>query len=253
MATLRALLVVVAVSLAPRALAQHATAFDIEDGGRAYETSCAACHGPDGNLIAGIDFSRGVFRRPLTDEEIVGIIRNGIPNTPMPPMPAMPEEQALQIVAYLRSLPETLTETGATGDPARGREIVLGAGECLDCHRIGGQGSRLGPSLDRVGLDRRAVELERSLLEPDGEVQPAHRFVEVTPLRGAPVTGRLLNQDTFTVQLLDEDERLRSFRKSELRDFAFVESPMPSYRDRVDAQALADIVAYLATLRGDTP
>jgi hypothetical protein len=84
-------------------------------------------------------------------------------------------------------------------------------------------------------------------------VQPEHRFIEVTPRSGPPIVGRLLNQDTFTVQLLDEDERLRLLEKSELRDVAFVDSPMPSYRDRLDAQALADVVAYLVTLRGDTP
>lgn len=247
------LCVAATMSVGPRALAQHATGADIEDGGRAYETSCAACHGPDGNLIAGIDFSRGQFRRPLADEEIVAIIRNGIANTPMPPMPGMSEAQALQIVAYLRSLPETLTATAATGDAARGREIALGSGECLDCHRIEGRGSRLGPSLARVGAQRRATELERALLDPNAEVQPAHRFIEVTPRSGAPVAGRLLNQDTFAVQLLDEEERLRLFDKNELRGVAFLDSPMPSYRDRLDAQALADVVAYLVTLRGDTP
>jgi putative heme-binding domain-containing protein len=232
------------------ATAQHATAFDIEDGGRAFETSCAGCHGPDGNLIAGIDFRRGVFRRPLTDEEIAGIIVSGIPNTPMPATPGMSEEQAVRIVAYLRSLPETFAESAAVGDAARGREIFSGAGKCLDCHRVAGQGSRLGPDLSRIGLDRRAAELERSLLDPDAEVQPENRFYTVTPRRGAPVTGRLLNQDTFTVQLMDADERPRSFQKSALREFGFTESPMSSYRDEFDAQALADVVSYLVSLRG---
>jgi putative heme-binding domain-containing protein len=243
---------VLAAGLGSRAIAQHATAFDIEDGGRAFANSCAGCHGPDGNLIAGIDFSRGVFRRELSDDEITRIILNGIPNTPMPPTPGLSEEQAMRIVAYLRSLPESLTEAGAVGDPARGREIVTGSVDCLDCHRVAGRGSRLGPGLSRIGLERRAAELERSLLDPDAEVQPANRFYEVTPKDGEPVTGRLLNHDTFTVQLMDADERLRLFQKSELADFGFIESPMPSYRDTLDAQALADVVSYLVSLRGES-
>jgi putative heme-binding domain-containing protein len=250
--TVPALLLVLTASLGPRAIAQHATAFDIEDGGRAYENTCASCHGPDGNLIAGIDFSRGVFRRPLSDDEIARIILNGIPNTPMPPTPGMSDEQAARIVAYLRSLPQTFTATAAAGDPARGEQIVTGAGECLDCHRIAGRGSRLGPDLSRIGFDRRAAEIVRSLLDPNAEVQPAHRFYTVTPKGGEPVTGRLLNHDTFTVQLMDADERLRSFRKSELEQFGFAESPMTSYRDKLDAQALADVVSYLVSLRGES-
>jgi putative heme-binding domain-containing protein len=245
------LTIVLMGAIASRAAAQHATAFDIEDGGRAFATSCAPCHGPDGNLISGIDFRRGIFRRPLSDAEIVSIILNGIPDTPMPPMAGMASEQAEQIVAYLRSLPGSFTEPAAVGDPARGREIFAGPGKCLDCHRVAGQGSRLGPDLGSIGLERRATELEQSLLAPQAEVRPENRFFTVTPRRGQPVTGRLLNQDSFTVQLMDEDERLRSFQKSALRDYGFAESPMPSYRESLDAQALADVVSYLASLRGE--
>jgi putative heme-binding domain-containing protein len=249
--TMRTLLIVLTASLSSSAIAQHATAFDIEDGGRAFENFCAGCHGPDGNLITGIDFGRGVFRRPLSDAEITDIILRGIPNTPMPATPGMSEEQAVRIVAYLRSLPAAFSEPAAVGDAARGRLIFAGSGNCLDCHRVSGHGSRLGPDLSRVGLDRRAADLELSLLDPDAEIQPAHRFFTVTPVRGDPITGRLLNQDTFSVQLMDSDERLRSFQKSALRDFGFADSPMPSYRDELDAQALADVVSYLASLRGE--
>jgi putative heme-binding domain-containing protein len=241
---------IAAAALPASAGAQHATAFDVENGARAYQSACAACHGPDGNLIAGIDFGRGVFRRAYTDDELVSIIRGGIPNTPMPPAPTTSQEQALQIVAYLRSLPSTGTDAGMGGDAARGRDLVTRSGDCLECHRVGGRGSNLGPDLSRIGLDRRAAELERSLVEPNAEVQPNQRFYKVTPQRGDAVTGRLLNHDTFTVQLLDENGQLRSFAKSELRDSGFVDSPMPSYRRTLDQQALADVVSYLVSLRG---
>ena len=120
----------------------------------------------------------------------------------------------------------------------------------MTCHRVGTTGSSLGPDLSRAGLDRRAAELMRALVEPNAEVQPNQRFYRATPRRGEPVTGRLLNHDTFTVQLYDEEGQLRSFDKADLRDFGFVESPMPSYRDTLSPQALADVVSYLVSLRG---
>ena len=65
------------------------------------------------------------------------------------------------------------------------------------------------------------------------------------------VTGRLLNLDTFTVQLIDSNERLRSFLKENLKEFDFVgKSPMPSYQGRLTAGEVADVVAYLTTLKG---
>jgi putative heme-binding domain-containing protein len=118
---------------------------------------------------------------------------------------------------------------------------------------VRGEGSRVGPDLTRIGLVRRAGEIERSLLEPEAEVQPENRFYKVTPKRGEPVTGRLLNRDTFTVQLLDLDERLRSFRIDDLRDHGFDGTPMPSARGELSPQELADVVSYLSSLRGVTP
>jgi putative heme-binding domain-containing protein len=150
----------------------------------------------------------------------------------------------------LRSLPDTAINSNVLGDAARGRDIVRGSGDCLDCHRVGGTGSALGPDLSRIGLDRRAADLVRALVEPNANAEPNQRFYRVTPRRGEAVTGRLLNHDTFTVQLFALDGQLRSFSKEDLRDFGFVESPMPSYRDKLSPQALSDVVAYLVSLRG---
>jgi len=246
---MRVLLAAAAVLAVAPAGAQHATAFDLEDGKRVYDASCANCHGPDGNLIAGIDFGRGVYRRPFSNEELAGVIVAGLPNTPMPPNPSMSHEQALRVVEYLRSMSAGRV-TAADGDVSRGRAVFEGKGECLDCHRVRGVGSRVGPDLTAIGQLRRAGEIERSLLEPDAEVQPENRFYKVTPKNGDPVTGRLLNRDTFTVQLLDLDEKLRSFRVADLRDQAFDETPMPSARGELSPQEIADVVSYLSSLRG---
>jgi putative heme-binding domain-containing protein len=242
-------LTAVALLAAVPAAAQHATAFDVEDGKRVYQTSCANCHGPDGNLIAGIDFGRGVYRRPFTNDELAATIVAGIPNTPMLPNSSMSREQALRIVDYLRSMAEG-SETAAAGDVRRGRRVFEGKGECTDCHAVRGVGSRVGPDLTSIGALRRAGELERSLLDPEAEVQAENRFYKVTPRAGEPVTGRLLNRDTFTVQLLDLDERLRSFEIADLREHGFEGTPMPSVRGKLSQQEIADVVSFLSSLRG---
>jgi cytochrome c oxidase cbb3-type subunit III len=250
--TLMALLVTSAAMLgvSRAAWAQHATANDIADGGRAYRDSCANCHGPDGDLIAGIDFGRGIFRRPLADEDIAAIIINGIPNTPMPATPSMSPEQAAKIVAYIRSLAEDVRDPAAAGDPGRGRSIFFGKGNCTDCHAVRGVGARHGPDLSSIGQERRAVELEASLLDPGAIVQPTGRSYRVVLPNGDVVNGRLLNHDTFTVQLIDTDEKLRSFVKADLRDYGFADSPMPSYRESLSGQEIADLVSYLVSLQG---
>jgi putative heme-binding domain-containing protein len=247
-----AVLIAIAVLMvfARAASAQHATPFDIEDGERAFEGSCANCHGPDGNLIEGIDFGRGIYRRELNDDEIVGIILNGIPDTPMPPTPSMSEEQAERIVSYLRAWAEE-GRVSVVGNPERGRSLFFGEGECDSCHAVNGRGARHGPDLSRIGRERRAAELKASLLDPDFTVQPTGRSYRVRLSNGDEVTGRLLNHDSFTVQLIDTNDSLRSFIKSELREFGFVDTPMPAYGDRFSDDEITDLVSYLASLLGE--
>ena len=103
---MRSLIGILAVLFIPATLsAQHEyPATDVENGGRLFLATCAACHGPDGDMVAGVDLGRGQFRRAVgaSDEELVRIIRTGIPNTGMPPN-NINEINAGNIVAYLRS------------------------------------------------------------------------------------------------------------------------------------------------------
>ena len=137
------------------------------------------------------------------------------------------------------------------GNEAAGAAIVAGKGMCLTCHRVQGKGSRLGPDLTDIGTLRIAEQLMTSLLDPDAEILPENRFYRVVARDGATTAGRLLNLDSFQILMLDEKEHLRSFQKSELREHGFIKSSkMPSYRERLSRQELADVVAYLSTLKG---
>jgi len=136
------------------------------------------------------------------------------------------------------------------GDAARGKALFEGKGGCRNCHRIKGEGGRMGPDLSEIGGARRAAQLEQSILEPDAEIAPQNRPFHVVTKAGETVNGKLLNQDTFTVQIFDSKEQLRSFSKDELREYVFVDkSPMPSFRGKLAPQEVADLVAYLSSLK----
>lgn len=236
-------------------LAQDAhqyTPADIEQGGRLFGQNCTGCHGPDGNQIAGIDLGHLKLRRPMSDDEIVKVIRTGIPGTPMPSFSNLTEGQAGMIVGYLHSTAaDPTSQAFAAGDAARGKEIFDGQGKCQRCHRIKGIGGRLGPDLSEIGSLRRAVQLQQSILDPNAEIAPANRPFRVVLKDGTTVDGTLLNEDTFTIQVRDTKDNLRSFEKSDLKQFEFVDkSPMPSYRNQLSSGQVADVVTYLTTLKG---
>ena len=222
---------------------------DIEYGRSVYLEQCAACHGEDGAAVAGVDLRSGRLRRAALDRELIQVIRDGIPGTGMLAI-ELDTAEMTGIVAYLRNMTYEI-DVAMLGDAARGRAIFEGAGDCLSCHRLQGQGFRTGPDLTRIGSVRTLSALRRSLLDPTGTMRPIDRPVELVTADGARITGRRLNEDTYTVQILDDDARLRSFDKADLREFRVIEqSPMPAYGDRFDAAELADLLAYLVSLKG---
>jgi putative heme-binding domain-containing protein len=231
------------------------TQADIENGARLYQSSCAGCHGPKGDMVPGVEIQRGRFRRATSDTEIMRIIQLGIPGTTMPPS-SFSEAQAGTIVAFLRSAAPA-SEGGAStlrGNVVNGRAVFEGKGRCVTCHRINGIGPRVAPDLSDIGAIRPTRELEQKLIDPDALVRPANRSIEIVMKDGTKLTGHLLNQDTFSIQLLDSRERLLSVARADLRDYTYVKSsPMPSYRDTLTAGELSDVVTYLVSLKGERP
>jgi putative heme-binding domain-containing protein len=137
------------------------------------------------------------------------------------------------------------------GDEASGEAIVAGSGKCLTCHRIRTTGSRLGPDLTDIGANRTPEQLQTSLTDPNAEILPENRTYRIVTRDGTTIAGRLMNHDTFLVLMRDAKDQLRTFQKSELREHGFIAaSPMPSFQTTLSPQQLADIIAYLGTLKG---
>jgi quinoprotein glucose dehydrogenase len=151
-------------------------------------------------------------------------------------------------------------KSSVPGDPARGKFLFEGKGQCLTCHRVNGTGGRFGPDLTEVGSARRnpradtsiplAKSLELSILEPDAEVLPENRFIRIVTKDGKTVTGRLLNQDAYTVQFRDPQDKLQSWVKADLREVTVItKSQMPSYKGKLSDDEVSDLVTYLSTLK----
>jgi putative heme-binding domain-containing protein len=221
---------------------------DIAFGARLYAAQCSTCHAPTGDGVGGVDLRSGKFRNASTDQTLALVIQNGIPGTGMNGFRLTVGERD-GIIAYLRNMNTFDPAAVKMGVAARGRAVVE-TKNCLRCHRIEGEGSRVGPDLSDIGAVRSAGSLQRSLVDPVSQMMPINRPVRAVTKDGRTITGRRLNEDTYTVQLIDDQERLLSLTKADLREYAVLTtSPMPSYKD-LTADELADLIAYLLSLKG---
>lgn len=251
----RALLWTVLAILAagPHVLAQdHSGVYpqmDIQNGALLYGANCAQCHGATGDGIPGVDLKSGI-RRAATDQDLAQLITTGIPGTAMPATP-FGNAELTALVAYLRSMRDFNAPVVMVGDAARGHALFEGTGGCTSCHRAGPKGSRAAPDLSDIGGTRAADALWRSLLDPTSAMRPINRPVKIVKKDGRTINGRRLNEDTYSVQIIDDHEQLMSLMKSDLRELTVLKtSTMPSYKDKLTQQEIADIVSYLASLKG---
>jgi len=160
------------------------------------------------------------------------------------------------IIAFIRSGLGTSSPMPAAriGDANRGQTLFEGKGGCLDCHRVGERGSRVAPDLTTVGSSRTAAALYLSLIDPTSAMLPINRPIRAVTNDGQTISGRRLNEDTYTVLLIDDKERLVALEKSALRDFQILtKSTMPSYRDKLTADEIADVLGYLCSLTDTSP
>lgn len=232
-----------------QALSDHQyTTEAIQAGSRVYTSECALCHGTNGDDVDGVDLRLGQFRRARSDDDIRRVITTGVSNARMPAFDLRPAEMD-GIVAYIRAGFDPEGTAVKVGDAARGQALFAGAGDCASCHRVNGTGPRTAPDLSDIGAIRTPAALQRVLLDPSSALRPIDRPVRAVTRDGRTITGRRLNEDTYTVQLIDSDERLRSLIKADLVEYEV--SPIPTMEPTtLSSDQVADLVGYLLSLRG---
>ncbi|MDQ6706571.1 MAG: c-type cytochrome [Acidobacteriota bacterium] len=227
----------------------HTTQADIEQGKRLFAGRCAGCHGPTGDGGKGANLAVPVLPRTSDDRSLYRTIRYGIPDTEMPSSLMSPRE-IWQVAAFVRTLGQ-LQRDPVRGDAARGYQLARGKGGCLQCHAIGLAGGRIGPALTDIGLRMSPSHLRAKLVDPGSNVPDQFRIVDLKTRDGQAVSGVRLNEDTWSIQVRDFDDKLHSFWKQDLLELKVDRrTVMPSYRTRFAEQEIDDITAYLTALGG---
>src|ERR1700734_1273337 len=232
-----------------------------------FRINCALCHGLGARGGGrGPDLTRAHKKHTHNDAEMFQVISNGIPGTVMPANGTngqgvgMTDEEIWQIITYIRSV-EVKSPASATGSVAHGKELFYGDANCSLCHMVEGKGGRLGPELTAVGGSRTRAAIIDSVRNPSRrlawglteatkEFPQEYETISVVTADGKQIKGVALNEDNFTVQLMDTSEQIYLLEKEKLRSFQKSrESMMPQYNpDVLSDKDLNDLVAYLSSV-----
>jgi cytochrome c oxidase cbb3-type subunit III len=232
-----------------------------------FRINCALCHGLGARGGGrGPDLTGAQKKHARTDAEMFQTVSNGIPGTAMPANGTngqgvgMTDEEIWQIVTYIRSI-EIKAPAKPLGNAAHGRELFFGDANCSLCHMVEGKGGRLGPDLSSVGGSRTPEAIVDSvrnpsrrlawgLTEPTKEFPQEYETITAVTADGKQIRGVALNEDSFTVQVMDMSENIHLLEKDKLRSFQKSrESMMPKYTsDVLNDKDLKDIVAYLISV-----
>jgi putative heme-binding domain-containing protein len=229
----------------------YTTESDISQGKRVFQGHCAGCHGPGGEGGRGAILARPTLTRATDDATLFQIMKDGIKGTEMPPAPELTEHEKWQVAAFVKSLGRMDVAKSIPGNSTRGEQLFASNG-CSKCHTVKMKGGRMGPDLTQIGARRNAAYLREALVAPEAALPEGFMQVHLTTKTGEHITGILLHEDTYSVQIRDLSDRLYSFWMHELSEFRKErgKTPMPSYQ--LSSTDLDDLVCYLSSLRGES-
>jgi cytochrome c oxidase cbb3-type subunit 3 len=233
----------------------------IAEGDALYHKTCTTCHGANGGggeigpaIVAGDRMDLGV-----SDAQTFNVIKNGVAGTPMRPQ-GLPDSDIWKIVAYIHALRGTAIDNPLEGDVAHGEAVFWGKGQCSGCHMLGGKGGLTAPDLSNIAGTRKSNSIVDALTKEKHRVygsggahlralptMDTYLPVHVTLADGKIVDGILLNEDSYSLQMIDNDQQLRLFDRSKLRKVVIdPKSLMPTdYDKRLTPAEFKDLLAFL--------
>jgi cytochrome c oxidase cbb3-type subunit III len=216
---------------------------------RDYETRCSSCHGLDGR---GGERAPNISSNPaimtLRDRDVIRMVHDGRPSKGMPAFDYLGATQLKSMVNYLRAIGQESGWDLLVGNPVQGETLFFGKAGCGNCHMMSGKGGFLGSDLTKYAATHAPGEAREAILNPGKPRNRRQEMLAVITHDGKRISGVVLNEDNFSIQLMAEDGTFHNLMRSDLEQLERSGKPvMPTdYAQRLTGGELDDLVSYLA-------
>jgi len=217
-------------------------------GKQLFASSCAACHGIDGKgSERAPNIADGANVRRMSHAQIFAAIQNGIPGTGMPAFHTLSATQIDTLIAHLRTLAGNSKPQQLPGDPGAGKALFSGNAGCSQCHMLAGDGGFIASDLSDYARGHSAEQIRSAIVNPGASPGGSVKIATLRLQSGQAYTGRVRNEDNFSIQLQDLEGSFHLLSRSEVAAVEYdSKSMMPSdYGSRLTSKELDDLVSYL--------
>jgi putative heme-binding domain-containing protein len=136
----------------------------------------------------------------------------------------------------------------AKTDLALGKQVFDKS--CATCHQLNGQGAKIGPQLDGIGI-RGLDRLLEDTLDPNRKVDQAFRLTTLLLKKGQVVSGLVLREEGAVLVLADnQGKEIRIDKDSVEERTTSQQSPMPAnFADQISEAEFYHLLAFLLQQR----
>lgn len=122
---------------------------------------------------------------------------------------------------------------------------------CYRCHKVGGGGGDVGPSMDKIGASHDREYLLRSIVFPNAEYAPGFETVLLKLADGSVAAGMVAKEDAAQIELVTPGTTQKQVvAKDKVTGRDRLPSPMPEGLPQLlSKRELRDIIAFLASQR----
>lgn len=221
-------------------------------GRQLFSSTCSACHGLDGRGGERAPNIAGPSVQRLSDAQVSHIIENGILGTAMPAFRSLQNSDIQAVVTYLRTLQGTKTAVKLPGDAHRGREMFFGKAGCSGCHMAAGAGGFMASDLSGYAATHSAEQTRNAILHSVADSGWHAQIASVTTHSGEKYTGRIRNEDNFSLQLQALDGTFHFVAKSDLAEYSAQPLIHSDYGSVLSQDEMNDLLSFLMSTKAAT-